>query len=287
MAQAGDNICSGGCSFKPSSWKVGADGNIWASWPNKSTGSFCNGDPSTTNPGTFSGEQNTKNPAPVACGLNQCPGQVNGATICVPCAGQKEDGPSSSASAPSGSASAPTSSSSSTTCNGVTCTTTTTTTDGNGQTGTASTTQKQESFCKDNPESALCKKSSFGGQCAATSCDGDAIQCAIAADQYKRNCQWFDDPGTDPLRQSGVSAMTGDLQPADHPIKAAQSVSLDFGSTIDQFDRLSGSCPQDLSFTVAGKSVTLALSKSCAPLQLVGQLAVAVTMLICAFIVFK
>lgn len=290
VANAGDGQCSGGCSYTPSSWKVGADGQIWATWPFKSTGKFCGGDPKPGTTDVDSGEKNTNNPAPIPCGANQCPGTVNGQAVCVPCKGQQEQGPSSSASAPAGAASGAQTGSSDTktTCDGVSCTTTTTTKDANGNvTGTVDKTQKQESFCKENPQSSLCKQSSFGGACAATTCEGDAVQCAIAADQYKRNCQWFDDPATDGLKQKGDAAMTGELQGGDHPANAATSQSVSFASTIDQTDRLGGGCPQDVVVTVLGKSITMPMSKACAPLQLVGQLAVAVTMLICAFIVFK
>lgn len=287
VGNAGDSVCTGGCSYAPSSWKVGQDGQIWATWPFKSTGGFCQGAPDAT--GATTGELNSSNPAPVPCGQNQCPGTVNGATVCVPCKGQQEQGPSTSASAPDGSASSATGTSTKTECNGVSCTTTTTTTDGTGAvTGTQQVTQKQESFCKENPQSSLCKQSSISGSCGGPiACDGDAIQCAIAADQIKRNCQWFDDAGTAPLKSAGDAAMTGQDQPAGHPANSATSQSVSFGSQLDQTDRLGGSCPQDVSFSLMGKAVVMPMSKACEPLQIVGQLAVAVTALACAFIVFK
>jgi hypothetical protein len=37
--------------------------------------------------------------------------------------------------------------------------------------------------CDDEP------KSSFGGSCSGFVCDGDAIQCAIASEQHRRNCE--------------------------------------------------------------------------------------------------
>lgn len=273
----------------PSSWKVGQDGQIWATWPFKSSGGFCKGAADASNVNVDTGEKNTANPAPVPCGQNQCPGTVNGATICVPCRGQQEQGPTTAASAPAGAASAGTGSSSTATeCNGITCTTTTTTRDGSGNiTGTAATTDKQENFCKANPQSSLCKQSSFGGSCAATTCEGDAVACAIAADQYRRNCQWFDDPETTPLKQAGDAAMTGQLLPDGHPLKDAATMPMDFGSRIDQMDRLGGGCPQDVTFTLSGTTVVMPFSKACAPLHLLGQIAMAITMLACCFIVFK
>lgn len=298
VPNAGDGICTGGCGYTPSSWKVGQDGQIWATWPFKSTGSFCGGDKRTDEPALDSGEKNSKNPAPVPCGLNQCPGQVNGATICVPCKGTKEVGPETSASAPAG-ASSPTGSSaggtsSSTECNGITCTTTTITRDSTGAiTGQTDKTEKQESFCKENPQSSLCKQSSFGGTCAATRCEGDAVMCAIAADQYKRNCQWFDDPAAATLAEAGVANMTGQAQPEGHPGRDATEVAISFANSIDQSDALGGgSCPADVSIPidvplVGARQLDIGLSKVCAPLQIVGQLGVAITLLWAAVFVFR
>ena len=289
VANAGDGQCSGGCAYTPSSWKVGADGQIWATWPFKSTGKFCRGVGQSGSPDVPSGEENTNSPAPVPCGTNQCPGTVNGATICVPCKGQQEQGPSTSASAPAGSASgAGGGSSTKTECNGINCTTTTTTTDAAGNvTGTAEKTEKQESFCKENPTSSLCKQSSFGGSCAATTCEGDAVMCAIAADQYKRNCEWFDDPASAQLATVGNAAINGLSRPDGHPANAPDAQSVSFSSVIDQTDRLGGSCPADVSVTVAGRSVVMPLSSMCGNLQLIGNLMVGFCMFVAALIVFR
>lgn len=288
VTNAGDGVCTGGCGYTPSSWKVGQDGQIWATWPFKSTGGFCPGDKRTDAPSVDSGEQNSKNPAPVPCGTNQCPGTVNGATICVPCKGQQEKGPETSASSPSSGASGPSGSSTTTECNGTSCTTTTTTKDGNGNTtGVVQTTEKQESFCQQNPQSSLCKQSSFGGACAATACEGDAVMCAIARDQYKRNCEWFEDPAAQELKTIGQAGMTGDLRPDGHPGKDAQEQSLSFASVIDQTDRLGAGCPSDVTVSVAGKSVAIPFSSMCGNLQLVGNLMVGFCMFVAALIVFR
>jgi hypothetical protein len=290
VANAGDIICSGGCGQQPSSWKVGEDGQIWATWPFKSTGRFCGGDASASEPSVSTGEQNSQNPAPVACGTNQCPGNVNGAAVCVPCKKQVEEGPSTSASAPGGSASSPGAGSSSTSveCNGVNCTTTTVTRDGAGNVvGSAQKTEKQESFCKENPESSLCKKSSFGGTCGTTTCEGDAIQCAIAADQYRRHCQWFDDSAAAQLADVGNAAITGQARPDGHPANAPDAQSVAFSSSIDMTDRLGGGCPSDVAVNVAGRSVAIPFSSMCGNLQLVGGLMVGFCMFVAVLIVFR
>jgi hypothetical protein len=288
VVNAGDTICAGGCGQVPSSWKVGQDGQIWATWPFKSTGGFCGGDPSGSNPLVETGEKNSMNPAPVPCGLNQCPGTVNGATICVPCRGTQEQGPSTSASSPEGGASSPAGTETKTECNGVTCTTTTTTKDSAGNVvGQVDKTEKQESFCKENPQSSLCKPSAFGGACAATTCEGDAVMCAIAADQYKRNCEWFDDPAAAQLATVGTAGMNGQLRPDGHPGNSAESQSVSFSNVIDQTDRLGAGCPADVSVNVAGKTVSMPLSSMCGNLQLVGSLMVGFCMFVAALIVFR
>lgn len=290
VGNAGDGLCKQGCGYAPSSWKVGQDGQIWATWPYKSTGSFCGGNKSVDT-GVDTGEKNTGEPAPVPCGQNQCPGTVNGATICVPCKAQQEQGPSTSASAPGDGSSSPSGTKTTETkteCNGVTCTTTTTTRDGNGNVvGTEQKQDKQESFCKENPQSALCKQSSFGGTCSAVTCDGDAIQCAIAQDQYRRNCQWFDDPKSAQLAQTGEGYMNGELQPTGHPAKDASSQSVNFASVIDTTDRLGGACPVDVAVSVSGKELVLPFSSMCSKLQLVGGLMVGFCMFVASLIVFR
>lgn len=301
VPNAGDTICSGGCGFTPSSWKVGQDGQIWATWPFKSTGSFCPGAPNPDKPAVDTGEKNSKNPAPVACGANQCPGTVNGMAVCVPCRGTADAGSTTAASAPAGgstggegSGSGDTTTTKQTECNGVSCTTTTTTKDSAGTvTGQVKEEKPQESFCQENPASPLCKKSAFGGACAATTCEGDAVQCAIAADQYRRNCQWFDDPAAAALAEAGQANMNGQAQPDGHPGKNATDTPISFANSIDQSDALGGaSCPADVAFTVdvplvGARSLEVALSKVCAPLQLVGQLGVAITLLWAAVFVFR
>lgn len=58
-----------------------------------------------------------------------------------------------------------------------------------GKSGQGNT--EQANFCRDNPESPMCRGSSISGTCGAVSCDGDAIQCAIAREQAKRGCEWY------------------------------------------------------------------------------------------------
>lgn len=293
VKNAGDGICQAGCSYTPSSWKGGQDGKIWAAWPFKATGKACDGDKGSDNITT--GEQNTSKPAPIPCGANQCPGTAtyNGTTtqMCVACKGTTAPPKTESASAPAGAASGTgdTTKTTQTTCDGISCTTTTTTRDGSGTvTGSEKTEQPQESFCTENPQSPMCKQSAFGGSCAATSCEGDAVQCALAQEVIKRNCQWYDDEGKTKRQQdTGNAAMAAGNQPDWHPAKHAEETSL--AGSISQVDLLGGgSCPSDQVVNGPfGQTLVVPFSRICDPASILGNALVGVAMLIAAFIMFR
>gem|GEM_PF-4892294 len=285
-------ICTQGCSYKPGAYKAGADGQIWAVWPFKSTGSFCGGDQSAA--GVDTGEKSFP-PAPTPCGANMCPGTINGVATCQACKGTSVDGPSTSASGvqpgdplpnPGDPASGVRDTSTRQECNGLTCTITTEYKNGAGQViGSKTETKPQESFCKDNPTLAICKNSGWGGSCGGGfTCDGDAVQCALAQEVHKRNCEWADVDTA--MKNRGITAMNGQAQPQGHPGNAAETTPMNFGSVIDQTDRLGGGCPVDDVITVGSVTVVIPWSRACGSLQLAGQLAVAACLLAAAFIMF-
>lgn len=139
-------------------------------------------------------------------------------------------------------------------------------------------------FCKENPDLPICKKSSFGGSCAANfTCDGDAIQCAIAKEQHIRACKLFDDPSPESQLYEANKGKEGN-QTGDNPNN--ETVSL--AGRIDTSDALGGgSCISDLNVTVWGRSLTLPLSTICPSLAMFGNLLVAVSMLLAARIVTR
>ena len=204
-------------------------------------------------------------------------------------------------------------------CNGDQCTVTTekTTTKSDGTTTTTTTTTQnvnRQGYCARNPESSICGReedkdgankgarergggkgggdgegeeenpSQFGGACAAGfTCEGDAILCAIAKDQHIRACKLFDDSSPESelyLANKGKTGnQTGDL-PGNETISLA--------GRIDTSDALGGGgCFGDLSVTVWGTSVSLPLSNLCQYLAMLGNILVAVSMLIAARIVTR
>lgn len=124
----------------------------------------------------------------------------------------------------------------------------------------------------------------FGGSCMdGFACKGDAIQCSIAQEQYRRNCVMFNDPSDESKLYDANKDKTGD-RTKDNPNNENVSLS----GRIDTSDSLGGgSCIRDLNITVWGHMVNLPLSGVCPSLAMFGNLLVAVSMLLAARIVTR
>jgi hypothetical protein len=130
--------------------------------------------------------------------------------------------------------------------------------------------------------------STFGGSCsgaaASISCSGDAVQCAIAREQFKRNCEVFDQ--SNPIAVKALEAIAdGTAGDDDHPGRNVQAVQV--GGGFDQTDIVSGACIQDKVVQIAGRSVLIEFSKVCGPSEWLGNFLVGLTGLACLFIAFK
>lgn len=139
-------------------------------------------------------------------------------------------------------------------------------------------------FCKENPDSPICKNGTFGGSCAANfTCDGDAIQCAIAKEQHLRNCKLFDDPSDE--------SRLYDAEKAKDPNRKVTSglpgnETVDMTGRIDMSDAIGGGgCISDLSISVLGQSISLPISVICPYLAMLGNVLVAVSLLLAVRIV--
>lgn len=171
-----------------------------------------------------------------------------------------------------------------TTCKGNVCTTEkTTTTTTNNNTSSSSTTTKTESkedYCKANANAKQCKgdeeqEGKFGGSCSAGfTCEGDALQCAIAKDQHKRNCQMFDDKTSESqLYDSEVAKGSNRDVTKDLP----GNTEVDVSGKLSSEDVLGGGrCIADLNVQVWRSSVSLPFSKICPSLGYLGWVLVAV-----------
>lgn len=128
-------------------------------------------------------------------------------------------------------------------------------------------------------------KSIFGGACAAGfTCEGDAIQCAVAREQHRRNCTVFEDKTPESelyhASKSKTGSQTGDLP---------GNTTIAFGA--DKYDSTnllgSGSCIGDVTVDIFGKAVTLEMSRVCPFLEWFRLALLAVGAVLWVVIVFR
>lgn len=275
-----------GCAlqFTPQSAKCADPTHCWNLGSSATNGNYCDGTPAA--PATAPPDEPTLPPPTPPCPANQCPGTVNGASVCVAC-GVTDAPKTTTETNPDGTTKGTTTK---TECDGEKCTTTTTTKttdgDGNESTSTKTETEDQSSYCEQNPTATACKESKWRGQCGGGfQCDGDAIQCAIANEQHQRNCAMFDTP--DALATKGAGMVDDNPTPQGHPANSPEVKDVGLAGQIDMSNPIGGSCPQDKTLSMGGQTFTLPLSTLCTPLQMLGQVGVAVSLLMAAFIAFK
>lgn len=234
--------------------------------------------------------------APSTCPTGKCLGTVNDIYTCLAC-GSPSTKPvvqdSTRTTNPDGTSTAV---SKSTVINIDGSTTTTTTTTTYNSVGIATGTKTESSsgappmgsavgggssgettpFCTENPTSAMCVTSSWSGSCAAFACDGDAIQCAIAKEQHARNCALIDATNVHTVLADNLIAGT---DPVLNPAAEGQRTTAAVSGLTDRARQLGTSCPADIQYSIGGQQVTLPISNLCGPMEWLGQLAVALTLL--------
>lgn len=129
------------------------------------------------------------------------------------------------------------------------------------------------------------EQSAFGGACASGfSCEGDAIQCAIAREQHVRACKLFDDESPESKLYNDNKGKEG-KQTNDLPGNETVNV---FGR-IDSSDALGagGAGLSDLSITVWGKAISLPFSMLNSYLAALGNVLLAVSFLLALRIVAR
>lgn len=143
-----------------------------------------------------------------------------------------------------------------------------------------------DDFCAKNPDLSICKESSFGGGCGTFTCDGDAVQCAMAKEQHKRNCTMFDT--ATPLSTLGEQVAAGtDPQASSYPTAPGQQQTVNLGSAIDTTNPFAGGCIQDKSFTIMTTTLVIPFSNICPYLEAMGQIVLAFSLLMAARIAFS
>lgn len=295
---SGTTFCLLGCTVSAdggSSRGRNASGQWRTEWygPFDATGTTCTAGSGGAPPPPTGGD------AP-QCPAGQCMGTINGVSICVSCSQTERHPPPSTESGSTTTPGSPGSTSTSTetsqtTCGPTGCTTTTTTTtttqprDSSGNpTGspTTTTTTRTEpgqgneisEFCETHPDSPMCTQSSWGGSCGAFACDGDAIQCAIAQEIYKRNCELLDpDSG---FTKANAATSFNDTRSFDAKKLNASTVAFD---SLDRSAFLASGGLQDQSYQIMGSSVTFHFSALNSYLGYVGL----VFMVVCGVIAFR
>lgn len=144
----------------------------------------------------------------------------------------------------------------------------------------------KKSVCAENPDLPACKenKSTFGGSCmGGFSCEGDALQCAIAKEQHRRNCELFEkDTDSNSLTNK---ALNGTDDKSAEALKAS-AAQLNVTSSFDQSGLgWSHSCPADpripLGFGGSNTEFTIPFSRICGPLGVLSLAGVGITLLGC------
>ena len=275
-------LCISGCTYSTQGLGVGTSTG-WGLEAGKSTGATCtNAPPSTVPP---------EDPKAKCMIAGQGFGTVNGQVVCV--APTTTTAPKTTTTTSPGGNST-TNQTTNTTCTGAgSCTTTTTTTttsggSGPGGTGPGSTTsvptttQKdlpKSAFCEENPNSSMCKNSSFAGTCGSPpACDGDAVQCAQAKASFETKCLLEKEP-EGAAYTLGKSIAEGGSDSVISPLHASQVETRDIASIISSAAgqrTLSASCIPSQGFTIGLGSYSIDTVLFCSFAQIMGYLFVAV-----------
>jgi hypothetical protein len=183
-----------------------------------------------------------------------------------------------------------------TTCNGTGCTSTTTTTDRDASgdvTGTSTSTDsvankanEVQKFCNENPQSSICKISSWAGACGAFTCDGDAVQCAIAREVHQRNCEL--DAAAAPTTGTvgeAKDALAGVPDPTGSAFRNPTPNALP--GMFDTTDLMAASCPAAHSITVLGAELSISVQPVCDLAALIRPLVIGFSLLLGVRIAFS
>lgn len=134
--------------------------------------------------------------------------------------------------------------------------------------GSCVTEKTKGESCKEAPDLKQCTQDTgLTGSCgAAFQCKGDPVQCSIAVEQHKRNCELFDK--SDPFKLAFENAVSS--QSEDGTLRGTE-VDLSGHFNVDSVIG-NGQCPSDLVVTVFGQDVPVKLSEFCQYFSAMGYL---------------
>lgn len=293
--QSPANVCKGGCESTVTQasdgFKLkGTDGKpiIVGQW-------MTNGRACTAGEGNSVTESNPKasSPDPYYCASKGMGvGAVNGETVCV---SPTKDNPLITTTTYGDKTTTITGAdgtSSTTTTPGVT---TLVTNDGRGETVTTTKTnidgtkietkEDKQSFCQENLDLSICKKTSFFGDCTSLpNCEGDAIQCAVAASTFQTNCAIK--INSTAMSDLGSSIVAGN-DPHQGTFPNVNNPTIVPIAPIDMSGYLSGKCLADTVINIGNGSITLPWSQYCSTLTAIGYATIAAAAIICLRIIGK
>lgn len=295
--------CTKGCMAQVGGFTTSfqSDNGSWMTQGTaKYSGSTC--DPSVINDlnaeadPEYDPDQNpeTSNPPDPSC-PGGFKGEVNGVTVCVPPKGssgvteleEKDNGDGTK-----------TDTKTELKCENGKCevtktsTTTNTSTGGTVSSSSVTTTVDKSAYCSQNKTAAACKnekgeeegKGKFGGSCSAGfTCEGDALQCAIAKEQHKRSCELHVNESPESKLYEAAKAKTGK---ATDDLPGNETISLT--DRIDTSSALgAGYCPlRDITVDAFGFSKVLPLSDNCERIGYVKIFFISFCLLLAVWIVF-
>lgn len=128
--------------------------------------------------------------------------------------------------------------------------------------------KSQGDACKEAPDLKQCsKESGITGSCAgAFQCKGDALQCAIAVEQHKRNCELFE-------KENDYSKLFTNARNSQNEDGSITGTEVDLAGHFKVDSVIgNGQCPSDLTVMVMDRPVTLRLSEFCEYFNAMGYL---------------
>lgn len=289
---SGDSAQPGCYASGTADFAVGVPPNQSSTAPMIYSGAKCAPSPTGSYDGT-SGTAPAPNSstAPTPCPPGKVSGTVNGTTVCVDpgtsTPTQQAGKTSNTTTNPDGTTSTQ-DTTTTTSCDATGCTKTTTTTtttkDSSGNVTGTSTVSNNGTCTRGSPgcspDGSDKETSSFGGTCAAFSCDGDAIMCAVALEQHQRNCALFETSSEESQLYTQEKGKTG-AQYQNENVSASTAI------TASNLLGASGSCQLDRTVTVWGHEVVLPFSQVCTALSYMGTLLVMVSFLLAYRIVAR
>jgi hypothetical protein len=129
----------------------------------------------------------------------------------------------------------------------------------------------------------MCGESAFGGSCEANfTCDGDAIFCAIALEQHRRDCTLFEDET--PLSELGNQVVSGE-DPLEESLPKPDDPEVVELPQLDDTEIFAASCIADIETSVLGQPIHIDTDQFCEVAAMLGNIMVMGCAIIAAFII--